>query len=136
MNFSFIQISSQEIAKNQQAIIYLEMGAAGFGGMLSVHQTIENAAEDKDLFILILYATKLVGAIHLTVTQQETGRVLTSVLLGGIEFEQWAEDLRQFYYKLAKDHNCDEFMLMGRRGFKRYFPELQEVATVFRVRLT
>lgn len=136
MKHSFEIVSPDYIAADSKAIEYLERGAAGFGGMVSVKKTIREFKLGRDIFVLVKNETILRGAIHLNITQQETGRVLTSILLGGDDFGEWADELRKFYYKLAHDNECHEFSLMGRRGFKRYFPELQEIATVFRVRLT
>lgn len=131
--YSFSQVSPEEIRSDPVALEYLSRGAGGFGGLISVENALQNYRIGQDLFVIVKYATILRGAIYLTVTMQDTGRVLSSVLLGGDNFSDWAEELKEFYYKLAKDHDCDEFVLMGRRGFKRYFPELSEVATVFRV---
>ncbi len=133
MKYSFSIVSPDEVKSNLKAIEYLELGASNFGGIISVAKMIHNYSVGKDILVFVKFETKLRGAIYLTVTQQETGKVLTSVLLGGDHFHDWASELKEFYYKLAKDHNCDEFMMMGRHGFKRYFSELKEVATVFRV---
>lgn len=131
MNFSFV--SAREIALNPEAIDFLERAAKNFGGIISVIKTLQNAVAGKDLFVLALNETKLLGAIHLTITQQDVGKVLTSVLLGGVDFRSWADELSKFYYNLAHQHRCDEFYYMGRAGFNRLFPELKEVARVYRL---
>lgn len=132
-NVEFHQVSPQEISS--EAIILLEQAASGFGGMLSVTQTLQNYDSSKDVLVEVKNATILLAAIHLTISHQVNGKVLTSVLLAGDNLAFWHEDLSRFYYKLAADHDCDEFMLMGREGFKHYFPELEEVARIFRVKL-
>lgn len=131
--FEFIEVSAAEVAANPEAIKFLEEAANGYGGIVSVTKTLQNAVVGRDLFIFYKNAIKLRAAIHLTISHQEVGKVLTSVLLGGVDMQEWASELRDFYYKLAKQHDCDEFFYMGRRGFKRYFPELIEAATVYRV---
>lgn len=131
--YSFIQVSPEEIQSDPKAMEYLQRGADGFGGMVSVERTLQNYLIGRDIYVIGKLRNNLACSIYLTVTHQETGKVLTSVLLGGDNFGDWAEELKDFYYKLAREHDCDEFMLMGRKGFKRYFSELSEVATVFRV---
>ena len=133
MSYSFVEVSPTQVASNCEALRFLEKAAEGFGGIFSVAKTLQNAISGKDLFVFVKNETKLRGAIHLTVTEQDVGRVLTSVLLGGEHFREWAQELREFYYKLAKQHACDEFYYMGRAGFKEYFPELKEVARIYRV---
>lgn len=132
-NFRFHIASPEEIEINPEALAYLERGANGFGNSIGVQQAIKNSKVGLGKFILIFNASLLRGAIYLTITNQESGKIMTSVLLGGDDFDEWYMDLREFYYKLAIDEKCDEFWLMGRRGFKKYFPELNEVATIFRV---
>lgn len=124
------------VRTNQTVMQYLIDAASDFGGIVSVNKALDLFDKQKDAFVVVSIGQDIVGSIYLTFTQQETGRVMTSVLLGGIRFSEWAKELSKFYYKLAKDMACDEFMLMGRRGFKKYFPELDEIATVFRVKLT
>lgn len=136
MSFSISLASPSEIEGNPEALKYLERGAADFGGLTSVAKTLQNARSGLGVYILIKDDTILRGCAYLTFTQQETGRVMTSVLLGGDDFHEWFRELKQFYYKLAKEQHCDEFMMMGRRGFKKFFPEMEEVATVYRFRFT
>lgn len=132
-NCNFCLVSPHEILNNPEALHFLEIGAEGFGGIFSVAQTLQNYVVGKDLLVLVKKETKLLGTIHLTVTQQDVGRVLTSVLLGGVQFREWARELRDFYYKLATDNQCDEFYYMGRAGFAKLFPELKEAARIYRV---
>lgn len=135
MSFNIRLACPSEIESNPEAIKYLERGATDFGGMASVAKCLEQARNGAGIFILINSAIKLAGAAYLTFTQQETGRIMTSVLLAGDDFVDWWGELREFYYKLLKEQHCDEFVMMGRRGFKKFFPELEEVATVFRLKL-
>lgn len=131
MNFKIVP--ARELVLNPEALRFLELAAENFGGILSVTKTLQNADPIKDIFVLVLNEIKLRGAIHLTITHQDVGKVLTSVLLGGVELRSWASDLSKFYHKLAQDNECDEFYYMGRAGFHRLFPELKEVARVYRL---
>lgn len=133
--FDFLISTPAEIKLDPLALKYLESGAHGFGGILSVENILNNFDPNHGLLIIIKTNDFTIGSIYLTFSQQETGKVMSSVLLGGDGFGEWAAELSQFYYKIAKENDCNEFTLMGRRGFKRYFPELEEVATVFRVSL-
>jgi len=131
------EISTPEQIKNDHlAIRFLESGAKGFGGILSVNKALDGFNPSQAAFIIVKHGSETIGAIYLTFTQQEVGKVMSSVLLGGNNFSEWSKELSDFYYQIAKENYCDEFMLMGRKGFKKYFPELCEVATVFRVKLT
>lgn len=132
-NVEFIRITPEQITS--QHAHFLEAGAHDFGGMISVKRTLEHYDALKDILIEIIEQNTLVGCIYLTVTNQDTGRVLTSILLGAFGLSEWSDELKQFYYALSKQCDCDQFVFMGRRGFKRYFSELMEVATVFRVDL-
>lgn len=132
-NYSFSLASPDEIEGSPEALRYLERGADNFGGMIGVQKAIQSVRQGQGFFIIGRNSNNISFCAFLTVTLQDTGKVLTSVLLGGDNFDEWFNELREYYYKLAKEHDCDEFCLMGRRGFKRYFPELTEVATVFRV---
>lgn len=132
--FSFCE--PLDIIKSEQAFAYLLGAADGFGGKRSLVRYFDSYDPQTSSFVLVTLHVKLVGAIYLTFTQQEVGKVMSSILLGGDNFGDWAQDLSEFYYKTAKERECVEFNLMGRRGFKKYFPELEEVATVFRVKLT
>lgn len=127
----FERISPSEITP--QIIKYLEIGAKNFGDLVHVDSLLQNYDPSRDLIIIGKNERLLRTAIYLTITHQEVGKVLTSVLLGGEGLSEWHDELRDFYYKLAREHDCDQFTLMGRYGFKHYFPELEEVATVFRV---
>lgn len=129
----FEEVSAFSIAANAQALRFLEIGADNFGGMLNVHNILKDSPGC--IFVNVKNNSRLVASIYLTITEQEIGLVLTSVLFGGVEFDEWYLELRDYYYALAKKYKCDHFTLMGRRGFKKYFPELEEVATVFRVKL-
>lgn len=131
--YSFSIASPDEVEASPEALKYLERGADNFGGLLGVRKALETARHGQSIFVFVKNAIILRGAIYLTITHQDTGKVLTSVLFGGDNFDEWASELREYYYKLAKEHDCDEFSLLGRRGFQRFFPELKEVATVFRV---
>lgn len=133
--FEFIKVIPENIRLDPSALKYLQDGATNFGGIQNVENILSNYDENRDLLIIVKNDYYTVGSIYLTFTQQEIGKVMTSVLLGGDKFGEWASELSKFYYKLADDNQCDEFMLMGRRGFKKYFPELREVATVFKVSL-
>lgn len=126
----------EQISGDPLAIKFLEDGASGFGGILSVKKALDEYIIGQSLFVTVKEDESTIGAIYLTFTQQEVGKVMSSILLGGYKFSSWADQLSDFYYRLAQDNKCDEFMLMGRKGFKKYFPELCEVATVFRVKLT
>lgn len=132
-NVKFNLVPPQQLSA--EAINFLHIAAKEFGGMVSVLQTLENYDPRRDILVEVRNGHDFLAAIHLTVSHQATGKVLTSVLLGGHSFDLWHNNLKTFYYKLAQYHDCDEFMLMGRYGFKRFFPELEEVARVFRVRL-
>lgn len=114
---------------------FLEAGAYDFGGMISVEYVLKHYDAKRDILIEITKYDDLVGCIYLTVTDQDIGKVLTSILLGAYGLSGWTESLKKFYYKLANDSGCDQFVFMGRRGFKKYFDELTEVATVYRVNL-
>lgn len=131
--YEFYLATPDEVEASPEALAYLERGAAGFGGLTSVVKAIQNCRLGIGKCVIVKIRNNITGAIYLTITEQETGRVMTSVLLGGDNFRAWAAELNAFYYKLAADNDCHEFMMMGRRGFKLYFPELIEVATIYRV---
>lgn len=132
-NVDFIRVDPE--ALNSECIGFLEDGAYGFGGITSVRSIFNNYNPGRDFLIDIRRDDESVGCIYLTVTRQDMGTVLTSILLGANGLGDWAAELRTFYYHLAKSQDCDQFIFMGRKGFKRYFAELEEVATVFRVNL-
>lgn len=130
------EISTPDQVRNDPlAMKFLAEAANGFGGTINVENILNNYDEKHGLLIIVNIEDHTIGAIYLTFTFQENVKVMTSVLLGGDRFNEWTSQLSDFYYKTAADNNCSEFMLMGRKGFKKYFPELQEVATVFRVSL-
>ncbi len=133
--FDFYIATPSEIRLDQKAVRFLESGANGFGGMLSVENILNNFVENHGLLIIVKSKKETIGSIYLTITQQEVGKVMTSVLLGGERFSEWKDELREFYYKTARENGCDKFSLLGRRGFKKFFPELKEIATLFEVSL-
>lgn len=132
-NVEFVRISPEYITS--QHTHFLEAGAHDFGGMISVTSVLKNYDERRDVLIEINNTEHIIGCIYLTVTHQDMGKILTSILLGAYGLSDWYDDLKDFYYELAKKSDCDQFVFMGRRGFKKYFSELTEVATVFRVDL-
>lgn len=128
----FNQISPDQLTSRH--LHFLESGAHDFGGMLSVKHILKNYDAKRDVLIEIV-GQEVLGCIYLTITQQDVGKILTSILLGAYGLNEWHEELKDFYYTLASKNDCDQFVFMGRRGFKKYFEELTEVATVFRVEL-
>lgn len=128
-------VTPEEIRNDPKALKFLEIGASDFGGVLSVENILNNFSENIGLLIIVKSQERTIGSIYLTLTQQDIGKVMTSVLLGGENFTQWKDELRQFYYETARKNGCDKFSLLGRRGFKKYFPELKEIATLFEVSL-
>lgn len=75
---------------------------------------------------------KLVGSFFLNFKTNHIGRIINLVLLGGMEIEKWKDDLSAFLNDFCKKNKATEFMLLGRRGWERMFPELEYVSCVLR----
>lgn len=134
VNFSFTEASSAEILLNPEAMMMLTEAAEGFGGMIHVKNLLSYDDDTKKKIVLVKYATKLLGCFALTFTEQEVGKVMTLVLLGGTHLELWKNELSKFLYETADKHVCKELYYMGRKGFARLFPQLEEIARVYRAR--
>lgn len=128
---SFEEIPASDL--DDQCIEWLEQAASGFGGMVSVQNCVDQSHNGIGKFILAKKAIKLRGVFYLTFTQQEFGRVMTLLLLGGEDIAEWRDELAEFLYEFAHLHHVDQFFYMGRKGFSRLWPELEECARVYRV---
>lgn len=132
MSFSFQIVGSDEVRCNILAMHWLDQSAIEFGGITSVEKCLQQSDDGHGFFIFCKKAIKLRGVIYIVLSDQEVGSVLTLMLLGGNDLLEWSDDLRDFLYKIAKELDCDQFYYMGRKGFSRIFPELEEVARVYR----
>lgn len=63
-------------------------------------------------------------------------KTMNLILLGGTKINLWAEDLELFLFKLAEQLRIDEFTALGRKGWGRFFPSMEHVACLYRVKLT
>lgn len=133
---SFSEATIEDLLQSEDAIRYLSTAADGFGGITSIPKIIDTMCEGSGIVIFCKNEIKLRGAIYITFTSQEVGKVMSVMLLGGIGFHSWKDKLRAFLYKLYEDHKCDEFFYMGRRGFHKIYPELEEVGRVYRLKPT
>lgn len=122
---------------SEQSKIWLELASEGFDGMFSVDVAMRQPSglffecneksEEKEKLAIILR-----GVVYVVFSYQGNTKILSLVMLGGCHLYEWADELRDFLYHLAEINNCDEFCYMGRKGFSRLFPELEECARVYR----
>ncbi len=133
--FEFVETEPDELRLDYQAISWLEEAAANFGGMTSIENLLFLAKQDMAALVRVYdkKAIKLRGTFVVVFSQQEVGRVMSLFLLGGEDINEWKDELRGFLYNLAKEENIDQFFYMGRKGFVRLFPELEECARVYRL---
>lgn len=129
----FYNASKEEIISNTQAVHWLRNAAnMRLCGLRTVDQLINQVDQKSKICILVKNETKLRGVFYLTITDEQNKRVMSLILLGGIEFPEWAIELRKFIYKLAEDTQTNEFYYMGRAGFSAIFPELKEMSRLYR----
>lgn len=73
----------------------------------------------------------IVGAFYLKFRFNHLGKVMDLQYLGG-EINAFRAELSAFLWDLADKERADELVYVGRRGFGRLFPWMQEVGSVYR----
>jgi len=126
----FVEVSSEDVLDNPQAYNWLLEAAENFGGVAYLREILASG-EKKCVFVK--KETKLLGALIIIFSQQHMGRIMTLALLGGCELSDWSKELSDYLYSVAHQEKADQFFYFGRKGFSKYWPELLEVARVYRV---
>lgn len=74
----------------------------------------------------------IMGCFALRFLHTHLGRVMDLTHLGGKDMGEWKDEFALFLRKIAEIEQVDDFTYLGRRGFDRIFPWMEEVATVYR----
>lgn len=73
----------------------------------------------------------ILGVFYIRFRHNHLGRIMDFQYLAG-ELKKFEKELADFLWDLSEKERADELVYIGRRGFARVFPWLQEVGTVYR----
>lgn len=118
------------------SIRYLDDAAKNSNNYFGAYQAIEQAKRGSGHIYQVIEGKNLLGCFFFTFVENHLGLCMTLILLGGKNLRYWAKSLSHCLYKIAETEKVDEFGYLGRKGFSRYFPELQYVASIYRKKLT
>lgn len=95
---------------------------------------LDKAREGEGKIYEVKHEDEICGVFYLKYRFNHLGKVMELQNLAG-ELELFKADLSVFLWDLARKEKIDDFVYIGRRGFGRKFPWLEEVGAVFRCRV-
>lgn len=85
-------------------------------------ELIKQSIKDELMLLLVVYKdAKIVASCTLEKRGFQSGKeVIHIATLGGDNIEEWADKLNDAIVALAKDYNCNEIYIIGRKGWERF----------------
>lgn len=99
---------------------FLEKGIEYSNGELSIDSILEKINSSQIILITIFEDGKLIAVVSLEQCTFDTGkRILNIQLAGGENLDQWFEQIEQIAYGFAKQYDCSEVYIVGRKGWAK-----------------
>lgn len=113
-----------------QAVKYLEAAANDGCGDLTAEDAILQA-KDGLAEIYLIHDVQLVGACCVMYGNGTQGKILDVALMGGDNVLKYRKELRDYFIDLARKNGCKKLCVIGREGWIKVFPDLQDMGTVY-----
>lgn len=117
-----------------KSIQFLEEAARSMHNYLEVPIALQQARTGSGRIYQVFDKTQLYGCFFMNFLTNHIGKTINLILLGGENLAAWADDLSDFLHDLAEIEDVDELTVMGRPGFKKFFPKLEHFACIYRQR--
>lgn len=92
--------------------------------------SIMEAVRTEQGFLWLIHENdKIYGAMFAHFIEAEK-RYFNVVTLGGVEMEKWQEELLAFVKRIKKETDST-MIIVTRKGWKKIYPELKEIGSVF-----
>lgn len=118
-NIRFLSSKTTELLKSAHDPFFGEFDA------------LDKAREGEGVIYEVRENDAILGAFYIRFRHNHLGKVMELQYLGG-ELDAFKADLSVFLWALADKERADELVYIGRRGFAKIFPWMQEVGTVYR----
>lgn len=105
-------------------------------GILTPEDTIEQARRGRTSIYIVIEQDQIIGCFTLSLRPSSNDLYLELPLLGGERIREWRDQLVEFILALGAKHSCTKFVMIGRKGFDRIFPELTLLTCVYGRNLT
>jgi hypothetical protein len=134
----FIHVEPHKLDSLPEAAIgYLNSAAKAMDDYFPVGRAFDQTRCGVGWLHLIQQENALKGVFFANFrSEPNKGIIYNIVLLAGDDMEAWKDDIYAFWYQKAKALAASEVILFGRRGWGRIFPDLEEIGTIFRKKMT
>lgn len=82
---------------------------------------------------IVMDGKEAVGVFFYTVRLMNGRKLFNLVLLGGRNVMSWRDLLAERLWGLTKELGCTDFIVMGRSGWKKIFPEINELSRTYHI---
>lgn len=121
----------------EEAIRFLDSASRSMDNYFPVGRATQQARDGTGWIYLIRQGKRLVGAFFANYRcDVEKGVIYNLPLLGGDDIDSWSGDLIEFLKQKTHDIGASEFVILGRRGWGRMFPQLEHIACLYRKKLS
>jgi hypothetical protein len=104
---------------------HLERVVALVSDETTIEHILERALSGEVLIIVISKGEAIVAALTADIRTYDTGlNALHIPHLGGEDFDEWRDQLDSVLYAIAKDFNCNQLRIVGRRGWVKALKDL------------
>lgn len=119
----------------KEALAYLDKAQEGMTSDLTPKDVIAYAKAGMGDIILITITSKISGVVFFMYGDTSNGKVLNVASLGADRIMDWKDSLLEFTIKQAKLMNCNEIVLVSRKGWGRVFPVFKPVGVVYSLKV-
>lgn len=119
----------------QQAYIYLDDACRQLKDLMTVKMAVDGVISGLGAIFLVFADNVLTGAIYIDFKINHVGKTMNIVLLGGVNFEEWFDDMRFFIMRLAMDRDVNECTILGRKGWERLLPDMEFLGILLRKKI-
>lgn len=119
----------------KEALAYLDKAQKGMNSDLTPKDVIAHAKNGMGDIIIVSITGKIAGVAFFMYGDTRDGRVLNVVSLGADRMMEWKDSFLEFTINRAKSMNCNEIVLITRKGWGRVFPVFKAVGVVYSLRV-
>jgi hypothetical protein len=128
----FFDLTADEAMEHWEKLApYLEMSFKYSAGRMNIQAVKDNVEQGMSIVMVAYdYANKEVFAVLAAEGINYPERKVFSVgLCGGKDIDVWAPTVWAGLVRIAIEKGCDQIEIVGRRGWKKFIPGVEEIAT-------